>query len=754
VGVSTAWTISRANGGDVAGLAFESIETLRGGLGEDCFTLLPTGSIARLEGAGGRDRLDYSAFSSAVSVNLSSSGTGVGSILGITAVRGGDGNDQLTGGTGGDLLEGGNGNDTLNGADGNDTLIGGAGNDALLGGGAIDCVIAVCDTDMQLTNSSLSFAGVLEDSLVGIERAWLTGGDAANVLDGSAFSGSITLTGGNGDDKLIGGTSTDYLDGGAGNDWLIGGAGNDTLMGGAGDDVLDDTPTGNVVNGGTETDTLRITGTMVMVGSALPGVTEIETLFGAGAADSLTGTAGNDLFQLQAPGLVKWNTLTILGFETINGGAGSDRVLGSDTAAESFVMTSLGFSVKGWTKTLFTSIESISGGGGGFVDSLTLSSGNDTVLADGSRGTVAINGLPVSDFEVINGGDGSDKLQGSSTFTDIFDLTASGVTMSGVTGVSFHGFETLSGGGGDDTFAIAEGVTFTGLLDGGAGTDVVDFSKTTSNRSLTLTSSSTAGFNGGEQVMGGTFGAIESVRGGTGRDTLVGLNVVATWDLAGKQYKDFTTTTARILKWDSFENLVGGSKADTFNNTASSTPWSLSGGAGNDLLDATASLVAVTLLGGDGDDTLNGGRGNDLLDGGAGNDRLSSAAGNDTLFGGGGLDNLDGGDGDDALFGQLGDDVLRGGKGNDQLSGGAGNDSLLGQEGNDTLVGGSGLDTLDGGRGNDVLASRTNRGVAENDVVTALAEDLAITSNYALDSEFEFLGQHLRPFAWLGLALE
>ena len=326
--------------------------------------------------------------------------------------------------------------------------------------------------------------------------------------------------------------------------------------------------------------------------------------------------------------------------------------------------------------------------------------------------------------------------------------------MSGLTGVTFNGFETLSGGGGDDSFSISDGAVFTGLLDGGAGNDVVDFSKTTSNRSLALTNSSTSGFNGGEQVLGGTFGAIESVRGGAGRDTLTGLNVVATWDLAGKQYKDFTTSTARILKWNSFENLVGGSKADTFNNASNSTPWSLSGGAGNDLLDATAALVAVTLLGGDGDDTLNGGRGDDLLDGGEGNDRLLSAAGNDTLLGGGGLDNLDGGDGDDVLFGQLGNDVLRGGKGHDQLSGGAGNDSLLGQEGNDTLVGGSGLDTLDGGIGNDVLAPRTSSGAVENDVVTVLAEDLAITAIYTLDSEFDFLGQHIRPFAWLGSALE
>jgi Ca2+-binding RTX toxin-like protein len=749
-GSPTTWTISQTNGGEVAGLTFANIETLRGGFGDDLFVMSPTGSVARVEGGGGRDRLDYSAFSNTVSVNLSSSGTGIRTIVGIGAVRGGSGADQLTGSSGGDLLEGGDGNDTLNGADGADTLIGGNGNDALLGGGAIDFVIASRDADMQLTNSSLSFAGILEDTLQGIENAWLTGGDSAIVINAAMFSGSTTLTGGKGNDTLIGGSSTDSLVGGAGEDWLTGGNGNDTLLGGTGDDVLDDATSGNLLNGGADTDTLRVIGAMALPNIVGTAFANIEMLIGAGTADSLTGTTGNDLFQLLSPGCVKWNTLTIMGFETISGGAGSDRVQGSDSAAESFVMTTAGFCVDGWTKTLFTNLEFLSGGGGAFADSLTLSSGNDTVSANGARATIAINGLPISDFEIILGGDGSDKLQGANEFADIFNLTSSGVTMAGLSNVRFNGFETLSGGGGNDAFVISEEVTFTGLLDGGAGIDTVDFSKTISNRWLTLTSSSSNGFNGGEQVLGATFGAIESVRGGAGRDTLVGLNVVAMWDLAGKQYKDFSTSKPRILNWDSLENLYGGSKADTFNNANTSTLWSLSGGAGNDLLDATAAVAAITLIGGDGDDTLNGGRGNDLLDGGEGNDRLLSAIGNDTLLGGGGLDTLDGGDGDDVLFGQLGNDVLRGGKGNDHLSGGAGNDSLLGQEDRDTLVGGSGLDTLDGGLGNDVLAPRTSSGAIENDVVTVLAEDLVITTLYALDSEFDFLGQRVRPFAWLG----
>lgn len=794
VGSSTLWTISRANGGDVAGIAFSNIETLRGGGGDDTFAILPAGSVSRVEGNGGRDWLDYSAFDASVSVNLKAqSGTGLGSLMGILAVRGGRGADQLTGNGGNELLIGGDGDDTLDGGEGSDTLTGGLGQDMLIGGAALDCVAETRDADMTLTNSTLSFGGVAEDTLINIEKVRLTGGSSANVIDASAFSGQTMLVGDEGNDTLTGGSGADSLDGGAGNDLLIGMGNNDSLSGGAGDDVLDDIPAGGLQNGGAGVDTLRITGTFSMTAAAMKGIVDIETLCGASAADSLVGTPNGDVFQLTSPGVVTLNGLTLIGFEMIAGGAGTDRVQGSESTAEAFVMSATGFSVLGWSGTQFVNFESIAGGGGAFVDSLTGSSGSDTVLADAVRGTVTINGMPAAGFESILGGDGNDRLQGASNFGDVFQLTPSGVTMASFGGVNFNGFETLSGAGGNDTFVIEDGVVFSGVLDGAAGIDVLDFSNSSTSRSVTLTNSSTAGFSGRESALGGLSGSfqmVESVIGGSGSDTLMGLNIAATWDLAGKQYKDVSSSTVKIFKWDAFENLVGGTKVDTFVGAAGSIPLSLNGGAGNDLLDASAALASMTLIGGDGDDTLKSGRGDDLLDGGDGNDRLSSNAGDDLLIGGGGLDSLeagdgndtlnggagddslfgglgndrlsgtsgndllDGGDGDDVLLGQLGNDVLKAGKGNDQLSGGAGNDSLLGQEGNDTLVGGSGIDTLDGGAGNDVLAPRTGSSASETDVVTILAEDLAINASYTINSEYDFLGRRIRPFAWLGMELE
>ena len=59
------------------------------------------------------------------------------------------------------------------------------------------------------------------------------------------------------------------------------------------------------------------------------------------------------------------------------------------------------------------------------------------------------------------------------------------------------------------------------------------------------------------------------------------------------------------------------------------------GGAGNDYLSADA-----TILGGDGNDTLQGGLGNDSLDGGAGDNLFLVSPGDDTLVGGSGFDIL------------------------------------------------------------------------------------------------------------------
>jgi hypothetical protein len=80
-------------------------------------------------------------------------------------------------------------------------------------------------------------------------------------------------------------------------------------------------------------------------------------------------------------------------------------------------------------------------------------------------------------------------------------------------------------------------------------------------------------------------------------------------------------------------------------------------------------------------------------------------ASRDTVLGGSGNDELNGGGLADSLVGNGGNDLLNGGTDNDTLEGGAGRDTLNGDEGNDVLDGGAGNfdDTINGGIDNDTI---------------------------------------------------
>ena len=155
----------------------------------------------------------------------------------------------------------------------------------------------------------------------------------------------------------------------------------------------------------------------------------------------------------------------------------------------------------------------------------------------------------------------------------------------------------------------------------------------------------------------------------------------------------------------------------------------------NDLLKARNDGATHFIKGYSGDDLLIGGFGNDHLDGGADDDILYGDDGMDVLAGGSGNDRLDGGKGfDKAIFGNADNridlrstraqytgegfdtliniEAVNGGGGNDLiignalanlLEGGSGDDKLYGLNGDDRLDGGSGDDLLVGGLGQDVM---------------------------------------------------
>lgn len=679
------------------------------------------------------------------------------SFAGPVTLIGGAGDDTLRGSGGGDSLDGGVGNDLLVGGAGNDILIGGDGNDLLDDGPVGNTIVGGADGDVLRITGLWSLSAALPASITGIET--VVGDSGADTLLGTTAAESFSVA----NDGTITSPSSPLIF--AGFETLNGGSGKvlDSVFGTTGDDLFVlTTPGAELLNG------VTLQGFEVVAGSGgsdvLQGVENVvdsmtmtlsgvsvtrwtgvnfsgfEILDGGGGsvADALIGSAANDLFQLGEPGTVTLGGYSLRGFETLSGGSGSDRVQGSDSTADSFVVTSAGVSIAGWDNMVFQSIELlVDGGGGNFIDTISGGSGNDTFAIDAS-GVVKVSGISITGFEVISGGGGNDRLVGLATASNVFQLTASGIRVAGtLSNILFDSFESLIGGSAIDTLQVLDGATFNGLFDGGLGNDFVDCSMSSLSRSVLLTVSSPNGFAGREQSSGLSFTGIESVKGGSGADTLNGLGVAATWDIGAKQYKDVSKTSARILKWDSFENLVGGVARDVFTNATGATSYTLNGGAGDDSLDATSAASAMTLIGGDGNDILKGGRNADLLDGGAGNDSLDGGLGNDTLFGG------------------AGNDTLKGGAGDDRLAGGLGSDALLGQDGNDTLVGGSGIDNLDGGLGSDVLAPRAGSGAVEADTgPLPTADDLLIATAYALTSEYDWQGQTLKPFEWLGNELE
>ncbi|MFV0411574.1 MAG: Hint domain-containing protein [Paracoccus sp. (in: a-proteobacteria)] len=169
------------------------------------------------------------------------------------------------------------------------------------------------------------------------------------------------------------------------------------------------------------------------------------------------------------------------------------------------------------------------------------------------------------------------------------------------------------------------------------------------------------------------------------------------------------------------EDLITGKAGDDF----------IDGGDGNDTLEGgyLDSLQGEndTLIGGDGDDSINANVGDDSIIGGSGTDWIQAGLGddiaygdNDTIYGNGGSDVLYGNGGDDWVQGGPGSDFISGGDGDDTLlgdaslkavgdpsddtiRGGAGNDVVLAGEGDDLITGNVGHDYIDGGAGNDTI---------------------------------------------------
>jgi hypothetical protein len=213
------WQITGANAGALDGvLTFTSIQNPIGGSGNDTFAFNTGGRLAgTLDGGGGTNTLDYSAYVGDITVNMQlGAATGVaGGISNIANVTGSQGNDLIVGDANANVLIGGSGRNIIIGGGGSDTITGGGDDNILIGGTTVwDTNAAALNAIMQQwTNTSLAF-----DQRVNALRKGIVAGGQTYALNRSTVRAD---------------SSPDSLIGGGGQNWFFVDK-DDTINNGAG----------------------------------------------------------------------------------------------------------------------------------------------------------------------------------------------------------------------------------------------------------------------------------------------------------------------------------------------------------------------------------------------------------------------------------------------------------------------------------------------------------------------------------------
>ncbi|TMJ05908.1 MAG: hypothetical protein E6G97_01040 [Alphaproteobacteria bacterium] len=668
----------------------------------------------------------------------------------IENAYGGDGNDVLIGNASDNILSGGAGNDTLDGQAGADTLTGGRGADVFVyvcGDGAdriADFSTGEGDT-VDLSGARIAtFAGLLAcamqvgaDTVIAFEGGdtltleetsrdklgaasfvfapisapsdlILSNRDVASYGHAGTVVGSLTLIGGN----L--GASFSYSLLGDGGPFAIEGS-NLVLA--------------SDVTGPQSFDlTIRVTDSdgNVLDRTFTIAAMDLHDLVAAGAAHgphNYAGGAGNDIYYVANSADTVVEHL----------GAGLDTVLalasytlGANVEALTLVegaglINGTGNSQNN-TITGNSSDNVIDGGAG--ADALSGGAGNDTYFVDNA-----------GDMVIEHGNDGIDTVHAAISYalaanTEILILDANAGAIDGT---------------GNDLDNVIIGNINNNIIDGGAGTDTVDYASAT--HAITVDLSASVNQATGPDIGTDQLVNIENVIGGSGNDTLLG------------------NSAANLLSGGAgADTLIGHGGDDVYDVDNPGDVVIENAAEGRDVVKAwidyvlPANVEALVLAegagnihatGNDADNTLIGNSGNNVLDGRGGNDTMAGGAGDDAYYvdsvGDVVVENTDGGN--DVIYtwvdyappanveavalmggahnltfgsasgiggftsGTTGETAASDDPWTDHAThygyGNALDNVMVGGAGNETFFAGDGSDTLSGGDGNDVLVANT-----------------------------------------------
>ncbi len=437
--------IINGRGGDDTIIGGAGNDRLNGGSGDDTFVVSGTNDgFDRFNGGVGNDRVVAGADNTEIGLttfnnhveeisadgfnNVSIVGSSANNTLtftntnldGIVAIDGGAGNDRITGSAGDDTIIGGAGNDQLTGGLGNDTFVvsgTGDGLDRFVGGGGNDAIIAGSD-GTEIAMSSYN-NGVETISAAGFDDVSIVGNAGNNSLNFSStdLDGVDFIDGGAGNDRITGSTGDDLIVGGAGNDRLNGGSGDDTFTVSGDDQGFDQ------FNGGQGADQILAGADATTIGLSNFN-NSVETISANGFNGvTLEGTGGNNT--------LNFSTTDLDGIESIDGGAGNDRITGS--TGDDVIYGGVGNDrvIGGDGHDLFVyeagdGNDTFNGGGGGWTDAIQFADGLESLGVLGVDWTIdltqgSIVSSEADNIELSNDADGMITLNDGSMieFTDL-----------------------------------------------------------------------------------------------------------------------------------------------------------------------------------------------------------------------------------------------------------------------------------------------------------------------------------------------
>ena len=701
--------------------------TLIGLGGNDIYTVNNAATVVTEAAAGGTDRVNAS-----VSYTL-----GAGEEIEVLATTNDAGGAALT-------LTGNALDQTIIGNAGASTLIGLGGNDSYTVNSATTVVTEAAADGSDTVNASVSYV--------------LTAGSEVEVLQttSAAGTGAINLTGNALAQQIIGNAGANTLDSGTGAaDTLTGLGGNDIyIQRNAGDVIVETTGNGTAdelrvldanftLGAGLDieilsfinaagTSTLNLTGNVLA--QTITGNVGINTLNdGGGAADTLIGLAGNDIYLVNAAGTIVTEAV----------GGGADTVTSSVTYA-----LSVGSEIEVLQTSNAAGTGVINLTGNALAQTITGNAGINT-LNDGGGVADTLIGLAGNDIYVVSNagtiitetsGNGSDTVQTSVTYTlaagvDIEFLTTTNAAGTGAINLTGNALaqtitgnagdnilnsggtaaDTLVGLGGNDIYVLnlatdvitetagngtadAVQVSFTYTLDAAADVEILGTTNAAGITAISLTGNTLAQSitgNAGVNTLSDGGGAADVLTGLAGGDTYLvnnagttvieavggGADVVqATTSFtlsAGSEVETIQTTNASLTTAINFtgnalaQSITGNAGVNTLSDGGAGAADTLVGLAGNDVYVVNNAGTIITEAAASGSDTVQTSVSYVL---GAGVDIETFTTTNAAAIG---AMNLTGNDVAQSITGNAGVNFIDGKLGNDVMTGGNGADTFI-----------------------------------------------------------------------------